>query len=95
MGNENMIDDINGKLAQCKSPKDVIEMMQNEGVELTDSQLEEISGGLWDNDPRRYYCPYCGSDTLSGFKSWKDEEYTHFSCNNCDRGFTKEQAVYK
>ena len=33
------------KLLECKSPEDVLELAKSEGIDLTDEQIEEISGG--------------------------------------------------
>lgn len=33
----------------CKSASDLIELAEEEGVELTDDQLEAIAGGAWYN----------------------------------------------
>ena len=44
------------KAIACKTPEELIELAKEEGVELTDAQLEEISGGSWSS-------PSCGEDT--------------------------------
>ncbi len=44
------------KAVACKTPEELIELAKNEGVELTDEQLESISGGGWSS-------PSCGDDT--------------------------------
>ena len=42
------------KLLECKSPEDVLELAKSEGIDLTDEQIEGISGGdTWDPIP----CP--------------------------------------
>ena len=42
------------KLLECKSPEDVLELAKSEGIDLTDEQIEGISGGdTWDPYP----CP--------------------------------------
>ena len=35
------------KARACKSADELIELAKSEGVELTDEQLEGISGGTW------------------------------------------------
>ncbi len=37
------------KARACKSPADLVELAKSEGVELTDDQLDAISGGTWYN----------------------------------------------
>lgn len=44
------------KAIACKTPEELIALAKEEGVELTDAQLGEISGGGWSS-------PSCGDDT--------------------------------
>ena len=44
------------KAIACKTPDELLELAQEEGIELTDAQLEGISGGGWSE-------PSCGDDT--------------------------------
>ena len=40
------------KLLKCKSPEDILELAKSEGIDLTDEQIEGISGGgTWDSEP--------------------------------------------
>ncbi|MDO4532408.1 MAG: Nif11 family protein [Coriobacteriia bacterium] len=44
------------KLKTCKSPEDVLALAKEEGYELTDAQLEAVSGGeSWDDDSLCYW----------------------------------------
>jgi hypothetical protein len=43
----------------CKSADELVALAKSEGVELSDEQLEAISGGFW------LECPnYCGCDGI-------------------------------
>ena len=44
------------KAIACKTPDELLELAKEEGIELTDAQLEGISGGGWSE-------PSCGDDT--------------------------------
>jgi len=35
------------KARECKSVEDILELAKSEGIELSDEQLEAISGGSW------------------------------------------------
>ena len=50
-----------------------------EGIELTDEQLNAVSGGggICDSMDSPYKCPKCNCTTL-----YKNENY--WVCNNCD-----------
>ena len=40
------------KLLECKSPEEILELAKSEAIELTDEQIEGISGGgTWDSEP--------------------------------------------
>ncbi|MBR3314137.1 MAG: Nif11-like leader peptide family natural product precursor [Atopobiaceae bacterium] len=40
----------------CKTPEEFIDLAKTEGIELTDEELDGISGGGWSS-------PSCGDDT--------------------------------
>ena len=37
------------KAKQCKTPEELLALAKEEGYELTDDELEGISGGFWDD----------------------------------------------
>lgn len=50
------------KLSHCRSCQEILELSKEEGIELSDEQLEAVSGGACApdgniNDPKR--CPNC------------------------------------
>lgn len=49
--NQNMnLEDLDPKLQEraraCKTPEELVELARNEGVTLTEEQIERVSGGL-------------------------------------------------
>lgn len=44
------------KARACKTPEELVALAREEGVELSDEQLEVVAGGAW-ND-----CNYCKGD---------------------------------
>ena len=70
--------ELRDKAAGVTDPEELLKLAKAEGVELTDEQMENISGGDWDdsnNCPLRhrecemrhgdaYYCPDCNLDFL-------------------------------
>lgn len=44
------------KAIACKTPEEMLELAKEEGLELSDEQLEAVSGGGWTE-------PSCGDDT--------------------------------
>ena len=45
---ENLSPDLREKANACKSPEDLFELAREEGYELSDDELEAVSGGDWD-----------------------------------------------
>lgn len=46
------------KALHCKTPEDILALAKEEGYELSDEELESVSGG---------WCPY---EDCSNYKSW-------------------------
>ena len=65
-----LTDEQKSKFAEAKSPEEILEMAKAEGYELTDEQLEAISGGgFWKEE---CYCPKCGSHDVGVWKQLDD-----------------------
>ena len=48
---DGLSDDLKAKVAECKTADDLIALAKAEGIELTDEQLDAISGGsVWSCD---------------------------------------------
>ena len=41
-------DEMRAKIASCAIPEDILALAQDEGVELSDEQMESVAGGSWD-----------------------------------------------
>ena len=69
------------KVKACKSPEEILALAKAEGVELTDEQLNAISGGTSICDSmiadKPYKCPKCDCTTIY------ENEYG-WVCNNCN-----------
>ena len=74
---KDLTDEQRSKFAGAKGPEDILAMAREEGYELTDEELEAISGGgFWSED---CYCPKCGSHNVG---VWKELDDGH--CYDCD-----------
>ena len=58
------------KIKACKSQKEILELAKQEGIELTEEQLEAVSGGCYTDKPA--VCPKCGAVN----------DYTVYSASN-------------
>ncbi len=77
MSNDNITPEFAEK-AKGKTPEEIVALAQQEGIELTDEQLETISGG-WVGRA----CPNCGSMSV-GLAT--KGGYT-YCCSSCGYGW--------
>ena len=70
------------KIRECKNTEEVLAIAKEEGIELTDEQLEAVSGGC---SKATIHCPNCGSTNLTkrpiGF-AHRVSGY-RLTCNDC------------
>ena len=48
------------KIKACKNQEELLKVAKEEGIELTDEQLEAVSGGCF-TDSKPVVCPKCGA----------------------------------
>ena len=81
MNLDNITPEQRRKAAACKNGEELLALAKEEGVDLTDEQLDAIAGGLekdWFGD---YMCPKCGEEV----NTYTDGTYW---CPYCDaRGY--------
>ena len=77
MENPNVTKEQVARLKACESAEEVLALAKQEGIELTDAQLDAVSGGWGGDTPN---CPYCGSSNV-------DDWGGTGSCNNCGAVF--------
>jgi hypothetical protein len=77
------------KVKACKNNEELLKLAKEEGIELTDEQLEVVSGGGCNSydEPK---CPICGSD--DNVILVEHGALYHWRCTACNRGFTTKFA---
>lgn len=60
---EKLSAEVKEKAIACKSADELIQLAKEEGIELSDDQLESIAGGDW-KDPCENYVGKCMQDGL-------------------------------
>lgn len=61
MNIENLAPELQDKVKACKSTEELLELAKAEGYELSDAELEAISGGSWICDAHNPVCsPHYG-----------------------------------
>ena len=72
------------KMKELKTPEEILAFVQDEGVELTDEQLEAVAGGekSWDG---KNICPACGSTNTTPFGTQHDDYFyvAYYQCYAC------------
>ncbi len=74
------------KIKDCKSQEEMLKLAKEEGIELTDEQLEAVSGGSCLTD---FDCPKC-SGTIEGSSC---DDYYNYVCPHCGYRFKKARGV--
>ena len=74
------------KLKACKNQEEVLALAKEEGIELTDEQLEAVSGGCSIPETKPVVCPQCGKSDYEE-KTYTDGIYsfTSYTCKHCGR----------
>lgn len=68
------------KVQACKNNEELLALAKEEGIELTDEQLEAVNGGACTEE--KIKCRKCKSTNVS---SYQDIIYrvVYYKCNNC------------
>lgn len=77
------------KIKACKNTEEVLSVAKEEGVELTEEQLEAVSGGC-SEDSNPITCPKCGSTDVNYYPMRGHPGKGKFYCNNCSNTFTRD-----
>ena len=76
------------KIKACKSQEEIFELAKQEGIELTDEQLEAVNGGACSNTDNCPPCPSCGSSNVKLRQS--GNTLKKYKCNDCGKEFQTE-----
>lgn len=76
------------KVKDFDDPRDLLALAKDEGVELTEEQLDAVSGGTCDEKPR---CPMCNSSNVKDVTPYQGEDTAPnvYMCKDCHHQFTK------
>ena len=71
-------------LKGCNGTEEILKLVKEEGIELTDDQLEAVSGGNCFTD---FDCPKCGGN-IDGDSC---DMYYNYVCPHCDYAFKRQE----
>ena len=75
------------KARACETSDELLELAKQEGIELTDEQIESISGGgIWSDDEPTNTPPVCPFCRQSGTLEFRPDEVW---CRNCFSSWKK------
>lgn len=87
-GNENGMEfgelsaELKKKFEACETPEEVLALVKQEGLELSDEELEGIAGGgIW-HDAHSDGCPSCGSTNISYSNVG---QWMYYKCKDCGK----------
>ena len=66
------------KVKECKSQEELLKLAKEEGIELSEEQLDAVSGGVCTYIGP--HCPVCDSDDIDWVEKSFESEYT---CRKC------------
>ena len=77
------------KVKACKNQEEVLALVREEGIELTDEQLEAVSGGncMIPSFRSDKPCPICGTYNCQTIRSAQDGTIEYYYCNECNKHF--------
>ena len=78
----NLTDEQLDKARHCETPEEILSLVQSDGIELTDEQLEAVSGGEKDwTGSTVHRCPNCGSTNTHYYDNTEIGDYR--KCYDC------------
>jgi len=77
------------KIKACKNQDEVLALAKEEGVELTDEQLEAVSGGCGTKTYTGLICPHCGGHGMVRSYSGLESTCTCRACGYQTTDFQK------
>lgn len=73
------------KVKACKNSEELLALAKEEGIQLTDEQLEAVSGGGFCASTPSFVCPKCGSSNVKAYsQSGALRNYWDCTCKDCD-----------
>ena len=70
------------KVKDCKSSEELLKIAKEEGIELSNEQLEAVSGGCATEDATGEKCPKCGGGRVVLRPLSSCNEYECLSCGH-------------
>ena len=71
------------KVKSCKNHEELLTLAKAEGIQLTDEQLETISGGSICVSTPDFTCPKCGSTDVSAYDLTGPARVWFCTCKKC------------
>jgi len=81
------------KARSCKDNEELLKLAQEEGIELSDDQLEAVNGGCGENQQVSFECPICGSSDVLAEAGWdrNSRDIYKCHCNHCGHNWEAQR----
>ena len=70
------------KIKECKNQEEILKIAKEEGIELTDEQLEAVSGGNCRDGVR---CPFCSQHNTRCLR--QEGDVLIYMCDDCHKEY--------
>ena len=84
---EGLIPEEQAKLDACKTPEEMLALAKEVGYELSEDELEAISGGLYDEKYKEQYCPTCNVKVY-----WQKSPKRGMRCPRCNTVYSENDS---
>ena len=77
------------KVKACKNQEEILALAKEEGIELTDEQLEAVNGGncMIPSFRSDKPCPICGTYDCQTIRASDTNKVIYYYCNKCEKHF--------
>ena len=80
------------KVEACKSTDEIIALAKAEGVELSEEQLEAVSGGCGTDKKNKMHCYCCGSYDMKYYAK-EGNKNAYWKCQKCRAEFPMSNSL--
>ena len=85
---EKLTPELQERVDACKTPEETLALAKEVGYELSEEELDTISGGAWDDPSKQRYCPADGYLLI-----WQKAPKRGWKCPRCQVVYNDDTKV--
>lgn len=78
------------KVKSCKNHEEILKVANEEGIQLSEEQLQAVSGGACSNTDNCPPCPHCGSTNVKC--KYSGNIVKSYKCKDCGKEFETQHT---